>query len=65
MFVPILEPATGSCVAVTIYGTWANDWAPAAAESMCPGPCVSGKSVSPPASHVRRKLFSHSTVETE
>ena len=39
--------------------------APAAAESRCPGPCVSGKSVSPPASHVRRKLFSHSTVETE
>lgn len=65
MFVPILEPATGSCVAVIIYGTWANDWAPAAVESVGPGPRVSGKSVSPPASHMRQKLFSHSTLETE
>lgn len=64
-FVPILEPATGSRVAVIVYGTWASDWAPAAAESTCQVPMSQSDPVSPPASHVMRKLFSHSNVETE
>lgn len=62
---PVLGRAQGWCVLTHCIQSVGQDWVPAAVESICPGPCFSGKSAYLPVLQVRCELFSNSIAQTE